>query len=129
MKRLIMLSAIVLMLLAVAGCAQQEAKGPAPPLENQMSEAHQEFLQKKQFGKIAFSVCGGLVVCGVLFKLGAIVTGFISGRRIGKKVRKAKEARAKEAWREDMTDYQIESQRHKEYMEERMKEKKKSPRP
>lgn len=129
MKRLIALSIIAMVLFFATGCARQEASGPAPPLENQISEKHQEFQEMKQWGQVAFGVCGSLVICGVLFKLCAIVSGIISGMRLGRKVRRTKEARAREAWRNEMSDYQIECLRHKEYMEERHREKQKSPRP
>ena len=93
MKKLFSIIMITMLLILGSGCSAQENKGPvpAPSIESQLSEAHREFQEKKNFGQIAFYICGGIVIAGVLlFKVGAIITAFISGKRLAERRRKEK---------------------------------------
>lgn len=124
MKKIVIAAAMLIMLFGCVGCADsdREAKGAAPGIEYQLSEAHQSFQHKKEMGQAAYAICGGLMIGGVLFKIGAIFSGFISGRSLGKRIQEEKRRKASEAWSQDLTDYQQEKQRYKKYMAEREKE-------
>lgn len=125
MKKIMVVAVMLIMLLSCAGCADsgREAKGAAPGIEYQLSETHRSFQHRKQMGQAAYAICGGLMIGGVLFKMGVILSGFISGRRLGKRVQEEKRKKAYEAWSQDLTDYQKETQRYKQYIAERVKEK------
>lgn len=125
MKKIIVVATVLIMLLGCAGCADsgREAKGAAPGIEYQLSNAYRNFQHRKQMGQAAYAICGGIVIGGVLFKIGAILSGFISGRRLGKRRQEEKRRKAREAWTQDLTDYQKETLRYKKYMAEREKKK------
>lgn len=121
MKKLFSTIMIAILLIMGSGCSMQEEKGstPAPSIESQLSEAHREFQEKKNFGQIAFYICGGIVIAGVLFKVGAIITAFISGNRLAKRRRKEKEENVRKAWRKEISNLETEKLRYKEYMEKK----------
>ena len=132
MKKLFGVIMIAMLLILGNGCSAQENKGsvPAPSIESQLSEAHREFQEKKNFGQIAFYICGGIVIAGVLFKVGAIITAFISGKRLAERRRKEKEEKVRKAWQKEMSSLETEKQRYKEYMEKKkQKELEKPPEP
>lgn len=121
MKKLLSVMLIIIGLLFANGCSAQREEGPAPSIESQLSEAHREFQEKRNWGQIAFYSCGGIVVVAILFKVGAIITGVISGRRLAKRRQKEKEEKVKRAWQKEMSNFEMERLRYNEYMEEQRK--------
>lgn len=126
MKKMITIVMIAFILLVGCGCSTREYKQPGSAIETQLSEKHQEFQEKKNMSQIMFYVCGGLVGAGVVFKIGAIITAVISGRKLAENRRKEKERESQMAWRKQVPDLDIEKLRYEEYMERRQKEKDKS---
>ena len=116
-KYVILLLIIVLMI--VGGCSRVSDKpyaGDQNPNER-IYEASEQFEQTQNRGQIIWYICGAVVICGILFKLGAIVTAIGSGRRLGRRVEEQK-AREKEK-KKELTPLEQETMRHLQYMNER----------
>lgn len=122
MKNTKIITAIIFLSLFVlisTGCERDSTSKSniAPTLEQRISGNHQKFEQQKSKGQIAFIACGVVMVGGILFKLGAIITGLISGRRLGKEIEKN---RLQKKELEEDTAYKIECDRYQQYKKERL---------
>lgn len=119
MKKTLFISLVaVVLLMTTAMCTvAYAAPNSGMAAAGQNYEANKKFEEQKSLGKIAFYICGGIFVCGVLFKVGAIITGVISGRRLGRARKKFKEAQKNKPSTE--SPLKEETKRYLDYMESR----------
>lgn len=101
------------------GTRKEPEPVPASTLEQEFSESHQKFEERRSLAHTGFVVCGIIVVAGVLFKLVAIITAAITGTKHGNQLKREKEQRERKALQDTQTNYQREQQRYREYMTER----------
>lgn len=90
MKKIVMIIMAALIVIAGAGNIQIHAEETGD-IRGRIYEKQEEFRESKQIGDSIRKICMGVVVGGVLFKLGAIVLGIIQGRLLGKKLKEGKE--------------------------------------
>lgn len=119
-KKMLLVGLVAAALIMVAGISVSTAY--AAPISGaaavgQNYEANKKFEEQKNVGQIAFYICGGIFVCGVLFKVGAIITGVISGKRLGRARKKFKEAQKNRPSTE--SPLEEETKRYLDYMESR----------
>ena len=120
MRKIAMVLLLICMMAFSTGCVKEQEKEPEPvpasTLEQEFSESHQKFEERRSLAHTGFVVCGIIVVAGVLFKLVAIITAAITGTKHGNQLKREKEQRERKALQDTQTNYIREQQRYREYM-------------
>lgn len=89
MKKIVMVVMAALIVIVSAGNIQVHAED-AGDIRCRVYEKQEEFRESQQVGDIIGKICLGVVIGGILFKLGVIALGCIQGHHLGKKLKEEK---------------------------------------
>lgn len=118
LKKYIMLAVGIVDVLSCLGCSKVQNSRVPVGGSYQFTEQGAKFEKQKHNSKILFYICGSLVIIGIVFKGGAIVSGIAGGVHLAKKYQQSKD-RKKAQDIDGQTEYQIEQQRYLEYLRAR----------